>query len=131
VRVVIFHRDDFEAITVVDVPETIISWHKKDNHWRLTMYARPKAIRWCPDPCSLEELQIKCVDVHMEKMFRTTGYYRNIHGQTYPTIMETWVGFGGDDVLEVQSMFLPGQQWEVIETRRDAYWNGLTRGELE
>jgi len=124
VRVVIFHRDNFEAITVVDVPDTIISSHKKDSHWRLTMYARPKAVRYCPDSCSLEELQIKHVDILMEKMHRSVGYYMH-------KIMETWIGFGGDDVLKVQSTFLPGQRWEVVETRRDAYWNGLTRGELE
>lgn len=144
-RMVIFSKQDFEAMTVVNVPDDIIRMmtkHSGRSAFPLRLLPRLK-----PMPISIptdEEcfsLSIRAIDIWVESLCRSkSGSHWSLerlimeHGARVgermyeDQFMWTWVGYCDDDGLDLQSVFLPGQEFDVQARECEAWDRGFGRG---
>ena len=138
-RMVIFSKHDLEALTVVDVSESLIrelTKHGGDSFLlrmapRLRFEARPRT----PDSEPVFD-SFKVVTIMCERFYRRKPGSRYLtqeqcweRGISYNSMFDkTWIGIADDDALTLMSTFLPGQREEVNGERESAYWKGVFEG---
>lgn len=123
-RMVIFSKHDLEALTVVEVSDSLIrelTKHGGDSFMlrmapRLRFEVRP----YPPDSEPVFD-SLKVVNISVERFYRRGISYNSMFDKT-------WIGIADDDALTLMSTFLPGQREEVNGERESAYWKGVFEG---
>lgn len=129
-RMVIFSKHDLEAITVVDVSESLIrelsggTW----AHFWLRMRARIRydVVKFYDPAEPVGLMDTRVINILCEPFYRRREGSRYLteqqcweHGINYDSMFnKTWIGIADDDALELMSAYLPGQRADV---QRDCY----------
>lgn len=145
-RMVIFSKHDFEAMTVVNVPDDIIRKEQKyggRSGFPMRLLPRLKPMPVTPydgseEICmSIRGIDIWCESLCRRKPGRAVRSFNDCvrcfgperaEAEYEDQFMWTWVGYCDDDGLDLQSVFLPGQEFDVQARECEAWDNGFGKG---
>lgn len=137
-RMVIFSKHDLEAITVVDVSDSLIrelSGGRGGSFW-LRMSARLKYEVRHMTASELNQLDMRVINILCEPFYRRREGSRYLteqqcweQGINYESMFnKTWIGIADDDALELMSAYLPGQRADVQRDCEMARLQGIFEG---
>ena len=110
---VVLYTEDFEPITVIDLPEFAAQYLEMYGRVSLSVPTKPMCIPCYSKIVPMEDVGIMRVDITAEKI----RFHNNEHLMLFTKSEEA--------ALLLKSSFLPGQRSELQEAEKKAFANGF------